>query len=123
MPTFLAHDQSPLIAVEGDPEARALGGVIGPHAMLVDEAGIRERPGRDLRVGYLLVVVEDELAAAGDDGNRGIDPESPTRHVHPVDAVISQLAGAPVPEPVPVVMETIGVKRTIRGGPLPHGVI
>ena len=82
-----------------------------------------ELPGHDLGVGDFLVVVEDVLAPARADGDRGVDPQAPAGDVDAVDAVVAQLAGPPVPEPVPVVVEAILHERAVGGGPLPHGIV
>ena len=91
--------------------------------MLPDQAGLGEFPGDDLGVGHFLVVVEDELAARRADGERRIDAQAPAGDVDAVDAVVAQLAGAPVPEPVPVVVKSVRVKRPVGRGPLPHRVV
>ena len=77
-PALLVDEQRPLVAVEGDAEAEPLGAVLRPHPVFPDEAGVGEFLGDDLGIGDLLVVVEDVLAAARDDGERGSTP-SPQR--------------------------------------------
>lgn len=67
--------------------------------------------------------VEDVEAAAGTDGRRGVDPEAPADDVNAVDAVVADLTGAPVSEPVPVVVESVHDERTVQHRLLPESVI
>ena len=52
-----------------------------------------------------------------------IDAEAPAGDVDAVDAVVAELAGPPVPEPVPVVVEPVRDEGPVGGGALPHRVI
>ena len=61
----------------------------------------------NLRVGRLLIVVEQEMAAHRLHPPRQADAEAPAGHVHLVDALIADVAVAVFPEPVPVVMEIL----------------
>src|SRR5207249_4449265 len=63
------------------------------------------------------------LAAPRDDGDRGLGAESPAGDIEAVDAVVADLTGPPVPEPVPVVVEVVAHEGAVGGGPLPHLVI
>src|SRR5262249_52109592 len=76
-----------------------------------------------LRVWRLLIVVVEILAAAAGDARRSVESENGAGHVESVDAVVAQLARAVVPEPVPVVMEAIRVKRPLRRRTEPEIVI
>ena len=64
------------------------------------------------RVGELLVVVEEILAAdRGDLRRQRIDAEAPAGIVDFVGAVVADVAGAEVVPPVPVAVETIRLER------------
>ncbi len=70
-------------------------------------AVVVELEGAVQRVGRFLIVVEHEVAADGADLRRILHAQTPARHVHLVDALVAQIAVAGVPEPVPVVVETV----------------
>jgi hypothetical protein len=52
-----------------------------------------------------------------------VDPEGPAADIHLVGAVVQRLAGAPVPEPVPVVGDDIAPVGPARRRPLPELVV
>ena len=94
-------------------------------ADLEDELGVAEVHDADLGVGRLPLVVIAEPAAQADDGlgerRAGAVParargrDQPAGDVHLVDALVADVAVAEVPEPVPVVMDQVGVIRLLRG--------
>ena len=82
----------------------------------------------DLRVGRLALVVIAEAAAQAEDGlgEGGARAMTGTRRrdqpagfVHLVDALVADVAVAEIPEPVPVVMDQVGVIRLLGCGPEP----
>src|SRR5262249_15478795 len=77
----------------------------------------------EVRVRCFLVVLEAIAPARGSDPQRQIDAKAPAAYVDHVDAVVAQFAIAPVPEPVPVVVQVIGAERPAWSGALPHVVI
>ena len=77
----------------------------------------------DVRVGRFLIVVEAVAAAGGGDADREIDAQAPAAQVDHVDAVVAEFAVAPVPEPVPVVMQVVGVEGPARRRALPEIVV
>ena len=52
-----------------------------------------------------------------------IDPQAPAADVERMDAVVTQFAGAPVPEPVPFVMDQVVVIGPLRCRTLPERVV
>src|SRR5262249_5959930 len=77
----------------------------------------------EVGVGSFLVVLEAVAAAGRGDPGREIDAQAPAAQVDHVDAVVAQLAVAPVPEPVPVVVQVVGAEGPPRGRALPQLVI
>src|SRR5262249_18355045 len=71
----------------------------------------------ELRVGRLLVVLVDILAARGDYclGHSGFT-QTPARDIHLMHALIADVAIAGVPEPMPVVLEAVLAIRTHGSG-------
>src|SRR5262249_43254541 len=77
-----------------------------------------------LRVGELLIVVEEILAAEGRYSRRMRGhAQAPYREVDLVDAVVSHIAAPEVVPPVPFVMKTIRLKRHPLGWADPRVVI
>jgi len=76
----------------------------------VDHVGVRR----------LLVIGKVITTAARGDAARGIHARPPTTQVERVDSVVAQLAGAPMPEPVPVVMDHVVAERSLRRRSLPQ---
>src|ERR1039458_5568521 len=72
--------------------------------------------------GFPVVFVEIAVAAAGHPLGE-FHAQSPTREVERVDAVVAKFAGAPIPEPMPVVMDDIILEWPFGRGPLPQGII
>src|ERR1035441_4656841 len=66
-------------------------------------------PANDLRVGRLPVIFELVAPPAGSHLHRPIHPQCPAADIDLVRPVVECLAGAPVPEPVPVVVDQIVV--------------
>src|SRR5438132_1566092 len=79
-----------------------------PDAVRPDHRAVRKIERGDVRVGRDLVVVVEELAAAGADADRRVQVQEPADDVEGVDAVVADLGGAVIPVPVPVVVEAIG---------------
>ena len=76
------------------------------------------------RVGKLLVVVEEILAAdRGDLGRQRVDAEAPAGVVDFVGAVVADVAGAEVVPPVPIAVETIRLERDDLGRADPEVVV
>ena len=77
-----------------------------------------------LRVGKLLVIVEEIFPAERSDGRRmDLDAQTPAGDIEIVDAVIAHVAGTVVPVPVPLVVEAVFVEREEGGGAGPGVVI
>src|SRR6476661_4922547 len=74
-------------------------------------------------VRRLLVVIEHEVTAHGGRFDRKIDAAAPSRHVDLLRPLIANVAVAVIPEPVPVVVETIAREFVFGGGPGPKVVI
>src|SRR6185295_6233694 len=85
--------------------------------------GLVEFEGCGDGVRSLLVVIEHEMSADGADLGRIFHAESPARHVHLMDALVSHVAIAVLPEPVPVVMESIAREFMLGRGAEPEIVI
>src|SRR5262249_18442280 len=77
----------------------------------------------DMGVGRLLVVLEPVAASGRGDANRVVGVEAPAADVDRVDAVVAELAVAPVPEPVPVVVQDVVAIRPARRWSLPEGIV
>src|SRR5438128_147662 len=66
-------------------------------------------------IGRFLVVLEMITATAEGDALRVFDAESPARCVEHMDAVVADFAVAPMPAPMPVVMdEVVDVRALVR---------
>ena len=113
------------LAVEGDLVLGIGWRAIGPAAIFPcdgDGSGLGGEIEGD-RVGvrrFLIVVGIADLGAATDDASGIIDAEAPADHVEGVDAVVAELAVAPVPEPVPIVVNVVGAEFLLRSGALPE---
>ncbi len=95
---------------------------VGPEAAnLEDQLGGAVIEDGDLRVGGLALVGVAEPAAQAEDRLRqsGVG-DHPAGLVHLVDALVADVAVAEVPEPVPVVVDQVGVERPFRGRPQPE---
>ncbi len=94
-------------------------------ADLEDELGVAVVHDADLGVGRLALVVIAEPAAQAQDGfgesRAGAVParaggrDQPAGDVHLMDPLVADIAVAEVPEPVPVIMDQVGVIRLLRG--------
>src|SRR5947209_13691461 len=102
-------------------------GVAYPVAHLEFEhflfASVVELEGAVQSVGRLLIVVEHEMAANRADLGRELHAQAPARDIHLMNALVPEIAVAGIPEPVPVVMETVLRERTLRGRAGPEIVI
>src|SRR5438445_5659762 len=91
--------------------------------MLPHQTRVRKIEGGDLRVGRLLIVIVEILAAAASDAHGRIEPEHLPREVESVDAVVAQLARAVVPGPVPAVMEAVRIEGVFPRASAPEVVV
>src|SRR5579862_546832 len=73
----------------------------------------RKRP----TVGRFLVVVEHDVATHRRDSGGEPDSQAPACDVHFMDTLVADVAVAGVPEPVPVVMETVHGETAVRRRP------
>src|SRR5436305_15224864 len=87
------------------------------------DAFVPEIKRRDRGVRRLLIVFVMIASAIASDAIRIINLQPPSRHVEKVDPVIADLAVAPMPAPMPLIMHQIVNKWTLRRRPLPHVVI
>src|SRR5204862_5062279 len=71
----------------------------------------------------LPIILEVVASAAAGNPARVIDAETPARQVEEVNAIVPDFAGAPVPKPVPVVVQNIVAIRFLRGGALPQRIV
>src|ERR1043166_6913306 len=94
-----------------------------PAAQFKRDALVAEIVGGHVRVGRFLVVVPAILAAAGSDADGTIDAQTPAADVEGVDAVVAEFAGAPMPEPMPVVVNEIVVIFAFGCRSLPERVV
>ena len=102
-----------------------------PDALFVDQqalprvagaSGIDERHG--VGVGEFLVVVEVELGpVAGGQAGVGLNAEPPAGEVDAMDTVVTDVPGAEVVEPVPVVVDVVGLVLGPFGGADPEIII
>ncbi len=76
-----------------------------------------------MRVRCFLIVVVVVNAASGGHALGILLVNEPTGNVHLMYAVVDDVAAGEVPEPVPVVVETVGIERTHGRGPQPHVVV
>src|SRR5262249_48788587 len=67
--------------------------------------------------------LEVKPAAGRDDTHRIFDVETPPAKVQGVDSVVTRLSGAPVPEPMPVVVNQVVAVTPAGRRPLPELVI
>src|SRR5262245_14126525 len=123
MPAAIVEHQDAALAIElhaprlaGDANER-------PDAVLPQNRAVGEVEGGQVSVGSFLVVVVEELAAAGANADRGVEIEHPTSQIESMNAVVAQFAGAVVPVPMPLVMEAIGVEGALRRRAEPQIVI
>src|SRR5262249_4854857 len=117
---LLVKDQRAVFAVQHQPVTRLFP---RPEAMLPVDRTSGEIISDSQGVGSFLIVVVEELAAAGSDANGSFQVEEPADPVERVNAVVAQLAAAEIPHPVPAVMETIGVEGPFWGGSDPKIIV
>src|SRR5713101_6499976 len=79
--------------------------------------------GRFLCVGELPVVSVVKASTGRDNACRVVDAEQPPGDVDLVRSVVADLAGSPVGEPVPVVVDDVVAVRRARRGTLPQLVV
>src|SRR2546426_3543528 len=75
------------------------------------------------RVRRFLVIIEMIPAAVQSDPLRIVDTQSPARRVERVNAVVGQFTAAPMPAPMPIVMNEVVHVWPLWRGSLPHQVI
>jgi rhamnose transport system permease protein len=117
------EDHRSIIAVEGDAKGRTLEAMAMPVAAFPGDRLVAEIIRDHLRVGRFLVIVEEVFSAAGRDAARVVDPQAPAADVERMDAVVAQLAGAPMPEPVPIVGHDVVAIFALGRRTLPQGVV
>src|SRR5262245_22347826 len=122
VPAVLEY-QAPLLAVEDHVEGRPARAGVAAQSLPGDHFAAVELEADGVRVRSLLVVFVPVAAARRGHVHRVIDPEAPPADVDRVDPVVAQLAVAPVPEPVPVVVEVVVLERPVRGRALPQLVV
>src|SRR5216117_1464276 len=115
-------------AARGALDARAARAVLGREAVagesLPDDRLLPCELEADLLSVRELPVVRKVVATADRDDARGvIHAQRPAGDVDLVRAVVADLAGAPAPEPVPVVVDDVVLIRRARRGPLPQLVV
>lgn len=118
-----AEDDRGLFAEEGDTRGLAEQGLGEAAAVFPHDRVAAKIVGNDLGVRSLLIVFEVVSSAGGGDPDRSVEAQSPSGEVEPVDTVEAELAGAPVPEPPPVVRQEIVTKRSVRRGSLPEVIV
>ena len=74
-------------------------------------------------VRRLLIVIEMVARSAVGDAAGQVRPQSPSREVEGMDAVVGHLAAAVVPVPVPVVRDEVVLVRPFRCRALPQVVV
>ena len=90
-------------------------------AHLEDQLRVAVVEDGDLRVGRLALVAVAEAAAQAEDAPRqGGAGDDPAGDVHLVHALVADVAVAEIPEPVPVVVDQVGVERLLCGRPQPE---
>src|SRR5579864_5685717 len=123
LPSPAVDDQRPAIAAEGDRGTSPFQPMRAPQAMFPGNGlagiGVIDEQG----VGRLLVVVKMMFAAHCRDLRWIIDGQSPAGDVEQMHAPVAELASAVIPEPVPVVMETIRIERSRGSRPQPQIVV
>ncbi len=118
----VGEHEAALLAVEGDERETFAFARVAAALLPCDEHGAAvER--RDTGVGGLLVVVGEVAAAAESHAQGAVESEGPAGEVERVHRVIAELAVAPVPEPVPVVVDDVVAVGAFRRGALPEIVI
>src|SRR6185437_5381523 len=91
---------------------------------LEDQFAIAVIEDANLRVGRLAVINVAEPTTDADDAFRQfILAQPPACLVHFMDALVAEIAVARVPNPMPIVMETLAHKRTHRRGAAPQIVV
>lgn len=118
-----AEDEGGVAALEGDAGGFAFEAEGQATAVFPEDDGAGEFVGDDLGIGGFLVVVEPVATAGGEDAGGVGELEGGLDEVEEVDAVVAEFAGAPVPEPMPIVMDDIGLEGAFGGGTLPEGVV
>src|SRR6185312_17286124 len=132
LPGVAVEEHGSLVAVDRDAVRLPFRPLVFllPDAVFPDEraTGGAPRPGREierrnLRVRRLLLVVVVVLAAGAGNLRRRIESHDVAGGIEAVDAVVADLAGAQIPEPVPVVVEAVLGERSFGRRPEPEGVI
>ena len=73
--------------------------------------------------GLTVVGVAEPAARGKDSLGELVLVQSPAGQVHLVNALVAQVAVAVVPEPVPVVVEPVGIERPLGRGAEPDVVV
>src|ERR1041385_3115443 len=117
------NGQRAFLAIEDDADLRALEAARVAALAFPDDAFVAEIERGHARVGRFLVVVVVKAVAAAGNAARRIHLQSPAGEVKTMDAVVPKFGGAPMPEPMPVVVQDVVLEWPFGGGPLPQGVI
>src|SRR3954471_6281470 len=92
-------------------------------AAVPHRSAIAEMESRDARIWCFLVVFEMIAAAAKGHASGIINPKPPARQIERVDPIVAKFAVAPMPAPMPIVMNEVVDVRTFRGRSLPERII
>src|SRR4029077_18994218 len=104
-------------------KTRGIRMLVATESLPGDLLAARELEIGDVGIGSLLIVAE-AVAAPGRDNRGGeLHIQPPPAQVQGVDAIITELAIPPVPDPVRVVMDAIVVIGLARGRPLPQLIV
>src|SRR5438552_2310319 len=77
----------------------------------------------DIDVGRLPIVLEVVAVSAADNPIGQVHLQSPAGKVQEVNAIVAKFPGAPVPKPMPIVMDNVVAVRLFRRRALPHGIV
>src|SRR5207302_3097939 len=103
--------------------ARALEAVRIAALALPSDGLVAEIETGHIDVGCFLIVLKMVAAAATGDAAGRVHSQTPAGEVQRVDAVVAEFARAPMPEPVPVVVQNVVVEGTFRSWTLPKRVV
>src|SRR5262245_32128105 len=118
MVIFVPHRKVALGAVERSPDSVAGVGLTDTGFMVGDPMPdlenhdlfrgiLAEFESGGQCVGRLLIVIEHEMASDRTDLGRILHPQAPAGHINLVDSLVTQVAVAVIPKPVPVVMQPV----------------
>ena len=123
LPTAVQQQQRATLPEEFDPDTGPMGSPRIAAVTFPGDLARAEVEGGHDRVRRLLVVLEVVPATGATDPDGAIHPEAPTGQVEEMRSVVGQLAAAPVPAPVPVVVDHVVEVGPLRRRPLPERVV